>query len=71
VDEELEMLTKHGQQVWDHLEAGRRDGFAGHLEFEQAQQAELGKVQAKATGAEAWLEKVKNDLYTVLQCTEG
>jgi hypothetical protein len=24
----------------------------------------LGEVQANATGAEAWLEKVRNDLYT-------
>jgi hypothetical protein len=64
LDEELEMLAKRGQLVRDHLEAGRRDGFAGHPEFEQAQRAVLGEVQAKATGAEAWLEKVRNDLYT-------
>ncbi len=64
VDEELEMLAKRGQLVRDHLEAGRRDGFAGHPEFKQAQRAVLGEVQAKATGVEAWLEKVRNDLYT-------
>jgi hypothetical protein len=62
-DEELEMLAKRGQLVRDHLEAGRRDGFAGHPEFEQAQQAVLGEVQATAADAEAWLEKVRNDLY--------
>jgi hypothetical protein len=57
-DEELEMLAKQGQLVRDHLEAGRRDGFAGHPGFEQAQQAVLGEVQATAADAEAWLEKV-------------
>ncbi len=63
VDEELAMLAKRGQQVRDHLEAGRRDGFEGHPEFEQAQRAVLGEVQAQVTGAEVWLEKVRNDLY--------
>ncbi len=64
VDEELDMLTKRGQQVRDHLEAGRRDGFEGHPEFKQAQRAVLGEVQAQVTGAETWLEKVRSDLYT-------
>jgi hypothetical protein len=35
-DEELDMLTKHGQQVREHLEAGRRDGMAV-----------LGEIQAQ------------------------
>jgi uncharacterized 2Fe-2S/4Fe-4S cluster protein (DUF4445 family) len=52
VYEELEMLAKRGQQVRDHLEAGRRDGFEGHPEFEQAQRAVLGEVQAQVGGAE-------------------
>jgi hypothetical protein len=64
VDEELDMLAKRGQQVRDHLESGRRDGFDGHPEFEQAQRAVLGEIQAQVTGAETWLEKVRNDLYT-------
>jgi hypothetical protein len=58
------MLAKRGQQVRDHLEAGRRDGFEGHPEFEQAQRAVLGEVQAQVGRAEVWLEKVRNDLYT-------
>jgi hypothetical protein len=63
-DEELDMLTKRGQQVREHLESGRRDGFDGHPEFKQAQRAVLGEIQAQVTGAETWLEKVRNDLYT-------
>ncbi len=55
VDEELAMLAKRGQQVQDHLEAGSKDGFEGHPEFEQAQRAVLGEVQAQVTGAEVWL----------------
>jgi hypothetical protein len=70
VDEELDMLTKRGQQVRDHLEAGRRDGFDGHPEFEQVQRAVLGEVQAQVTGAETWLEKVRNDLYTAAVATQ-
>jgi hypothetical protein len=64
VDEELAMLTKRGQQVREHLEAGRRDGFDGHPEFEQAQLAVLGEIQAQVTGVETWLEEVRNNLYT-------
>jgi vacuolar-type H+-ATPase subunit H len=56
VDEELDMLSKRGQQVRELLETGKKDGFGGHPEFEQVQRAVLGEIQAQVTGAETWLE---------------
>jgi hypothetical protein len=56
IDEELEMLSKRGQQVKELLEAGKKDGFGGHPEFEQAQRSVLGEITAQVTGAETWLE---------------
>jgi hypothetical protein len=43
VDKELGLLARSGQQVRELLEAGRRDGFVGHLEFEEVQRAVLGE----------------------------
>jgi hypothetical protein len=52
VDEELDMLSKRGQQIRELLETGKKDGFGGHPEFEQVQRAVLGEIQAQVTGAE-------------------
>jgi hypothetical protein len=63
VDEELELMARHGKRLQELLAASKKDGFAGHLEFEEAQRAVLEEVQAQVTGAESWLEKVRADLY--------
>jgi phytoene/squalene synthetase len=34
VYEELELMARHGWRLWELLDIGKRDGFAGHLEFE-------------------------------------
>jgi hypothetical protein len=47
VDEELDMLVKPGQQVREHLESGRRDGFDGHPEFEQVQRGCLERSRCR------------------------
>jgi hypothetical protein len=39
MDEELELLARRGQQIRELLDTSRRDGFAGYLEFEEAQRA--------------------------------
>jgi hypothetical protein len=52
-----------GQQVRELLKTSRRDGFSGHPEYEEAQRAVLEEIQAQVTGAEAWLEKVREALY--------
>ncbi len=70
VDKELKLLARRSQQIQELLETGRRDGFAGHPEFEEAQWAVLGEIQAQVTGAETWLEKVRNDLYVAAVATQ-
>jgi hypothetical protein len=70
VDEELGLLARRGQQVRELLESGRRDGFSGHPEFEEAQRVVLGEIRAQVTGAETWLEKVRGDLYTAAVATQ-
>ncbi len=45
-------------------EERRRDGFDGHPESDEAQRVVLREIQAQVTGAETWLERVRNDLYT-------
>jgi hypothetical protein len=61
---------KFHRQVRELLEIGRRDGFSGHPEYEEAQRAVLGEIQAQVTGAETWLEKISNDLYTAAVATQ-
>jgi hypothetical protein len=63
VDEELQLMAQHGQWMRKLLAASKRDGFAGHPDFEEVQRAVLGEVQAQVMGAESWLEKVRADLY--------
>ncbi len=70
IDEELDMLSRRGQQVKELLEAGKKDGFGGHPEFKQAQRSVLGEITAQVTGAEVWLEKVRNDLYMAAVTTQ-
>jgi hypothetical protein len=62
VDEELELMSRHGQQLRELLDTGKKDGFVGHLEYEEAKKAVLEEVQAQVTGAESWLEKARADL---------
>jgi hypothetical protein len=69
VDEELELMARRGQRLRELLANGKRDGFTGHPEFEEAQRAVLGEVQAQVTGAEAWLEKVRDALYAATVAT--
>ncbi len=70
IDEELDMLSQRSQQVKELLEAGKKNGFGGHPEFEKTQRAVLGEITAQVTGAETWLEKVRNDLYTAAVTTK-
>jgi hypothetical protein len=70
VDEELKLLAERSQGIRELLNAGRRDGFAGHPEFEEAQRAVLGEITAQVTGAETWLEKIRNDLYMAAVTTQ-
>ncbi len=71
VDEELELLAGRGQRIRELLDTGRRDGFVGHPEFKEAQRAVLGEITAQVTGAETWLEKVRNNLYTAVAPPRG
>jgi hypothetical protein len=43
VDEELQLMTQHSQQLKELIAAGRRDDFAGHPDFEEAQRAVMGE----------------------------
>jgi hypothetical protein len=43
VDEELQLMAQHGQWLKELVAAGRRDGFAGHPDFEEAQRAVMGE----------------------------
>jgi hypothetical protein len=70
IDEELDMLSQCGQKVKELLEASKKDGFGGHLEFVQTQRAVLGEITAQVTGAETWLEKVRNELCTAAVTTQ-
>jgi hypothetical protein len=70
IDEGLDMLSKRGQQVKELLEAGKKDGFGGHPEFNQAQQSVLGEITAQVTGSEVWLEKVRSNLYAAAVTTQ-
>jgi hypothetical protein len=63
VDEELQLIAKHGQWLQELLATSREGGFTEHPEFKQAQRSVLGEVQAQVNGAESWLEKVRADLY--------
>jgi hypothetical protein len=60
VDEELQLLSKQGQQLQELLIAGEAAGYAGHAQFEEVQKAGLGEVHVE--GAECWLEMVRGDL---------
>jgi hypothetical protein len=64
------MLFKRGQQVRELLETGQKDWFGGHPDFEQTQRAVLGEITAQVTGAETWLEKVRNNLYAAAVTTQ-
>jgi hypothetical protein len=49
------------QRLQELLAVGKRDGFAGHPEFEEAQRVVLEEVQAQVTRAESWLRKARGD----------
>jgi hypothetical protein len=69
MDEELQLMAKHGQRLRGLLAAGRENVFAGHPEFKEVQRAVLGEVEAQVIGAESWLEKVRADLYAAAVVT--
>ncbi len=70
IDEELDMLSKRGQQIRELLETGQKDGLGSHPDFEQTQRAVLGEITAQVTGAETWLEEVRSDLYAAVVTTQ-
>jgi hypothetical protein len=48
VDEELQLLSKQDQWLWEFLTTGGAASYADHPKFEQVQKAVLGEVQPKS-----------------------
>ncbi len=52
MEEDLQLLTKQGQQLQELLAAGVAAGSAGHAQFEDVQKAVLKEVSAGGGGGE-------------------